>query len=327
MNKVKLQQIVKEFPGKKVLIVGDVMLDEYIWGEVNRISPEAPVPIVEMVQRSYLPGGAANTAANITGLKGTAFLAGTIGKDLQSDVFRNSIQDYGINMEGVLADASRPTTSKTRIIANSQQVVRLDIEKTHPLSSEVEKQLLDWCEKQIVSADSCILSDYNKGVVTPSFSQSFIRMARDAKKPVVVDPKGIDYSKYRGASIIKPNLHEAQEAIHHRIRSEEDILEVGRRLLSILEDSAILLTRGAQGMSLFLEKEKVIHIPTVARHVFDVTGAGDTVVSVMAMALACGADLEDSARLANHAAGIVVGKVGTAAVRLDELLEELNSDE
>ena len=327
MTNLKLQQIVKDFPGKKVLIVGDVMLDEYIWGEVNRISPEAPVPVVEMVQRSYLPGGAANTAANISGLQGRAYLAGVVGCDLQADVFRSAILEYGINMEGIITDSSRPTTSKTRIIANSQQVVRLDIEKNHSLAEAVETRLLSWCEKQLPLVDSCILSDYNKGVVSPSFAQAFIRLAREAKKPVVIDPKGIDYSKYRGATVIKPNLHEAQEAIHHRIQSEEDLFEAGRRLLSILEDCSILLTRGAQGMSLFLEKDKVINIPTVAHNVFDVTGAGDTVVSVMAMALACGADMEESARLANHAAGIVVGKVGTAAVKMDELLEELNSED
>ncbi|MDX9752488.1 MAG: D-glycero-beta-D-manno-heptose-7-phosphate kinase [bacterium] len=317
----RLRSLLEQFPGKSVLILGDVMLDEYIWGEVTRISPEAPVPVVEMQTRSYLPGGAANTAANIAGLGGQAWLAGVVGEDHQAEQFRGAVGACGVRTDGILTDPARPTTSKTRIIAGSQQVVRLDIENKDALAPAMEEQLLTWCAEKIAQMDACILSDYDKGVITPSLSQAFIAMARQAGKPVVVDPKGIDYSKYRGATVIKPNLHEAQEAIHHRIKTEADLLKVGQRLLSILADCAILLTRGAKGMSLFLDPERVIHIPTMARHVFDVTGAGDTVVSVMAMALASGMETEEAARLANYAAGIVVGKIGTAAVTLEELLQ------
>jgi rfaE bifunctional protein kinase chain/domain len=324
MVDLTLHQLGKQFSGKTVLTVGDVMLDEYMWGEVNRISPEAPVPVVEMATRSFQPGGAANTAANISGLGGKACLVGVVGDDIQAQNFRQAIAEHQVNVDGVFTDPSRPTTSKTRIIASSQQVVRVDIEKRDPLSASMEERILAWCEKTIARVDACILSDYEKGLITPSFSQKFIQLARDAHKPVVVDPKGIDYTKYRGASVIKPNLHEAQEAIHHRIDSETDLLQVGQQLLSILDDCAILLTRGSKGMSLFRKDHPVVHIPTVARNVFDVTGAGDTVVSVLAMALACQAPLADAARLANIAAGIVVGKIGTAAVSITELLDEVS---
>lgn len=316
------RKLVEQFPNRKILIVGDVMLDEYIWGEVSRISPEAPVPVVDMDTRTFLPGGAANTAANVSGLGGKAILTGVVGHDIQADLFREAIKEYGIDIHGLIEDPERPTTAKTRIVANSQQVVRVDIENRQPLSKSQQDTLLDWCQHQLEIVDSCILSDYEKGVITPSFSQAFIQQAAAAGKPVVVDPKGIDFSKYRGASIIKPNLQEAEQAIHHKIRTDADVLEAGRKLFSLLGGCAVLLTRGARGMSLFMNENDVIHIPTVARNVFDVTGAGDTVVSVMAMSLACGADLATAARLANHAAGIVVGKVGTAAIRWDELLND-----
>lgn len=319
MIEANLHDVLSRFPQQKVLILGDAILDEYIWGDVKRISPEAPVPVVEIDNRSFLPGGAANTAANVAALSGTAFLGGVLGEDFQAKCLQEALEKHGVNHEGLLVDASRPTTTKTRIVAHNQQIVRVDYERTHFLTSPLSLKLLEWAKGVLPNVDSCILSDYEKGVIAPDFAQSFIQLARDAGKPVVVDPKGKDFSKYRGATVIKPNELEAEQVLNRRIETEEDLLAVGEELLEIAEGSNILLTRGARGMALFRPDREVMHVPAYARHVFDVTGAGDTVVSVLAMALAVGASIEDAARLANRAAGIVVGKVGTATINPREI--------
>ena len=316
-----LHDILAAFPGKRVLVVGDVMLDEYIWGEVRRISPEAPVPVVEVHRRTYAPGGAANTARNVVSLSGRALLAGVVGRDQQAEKLREALTRCGVDAEGLFVDDERPTTTKTRIVAYNQQIVRVDSEQRAPLRIELEDTLLRWVEKRLAEADACVLSDYDKGVVSPRLAECFIRLACEAGNPVIVDPKGTDYTKYRGATLVTPNVHEAERALNHEINGDSDLLEVGQRVLDILEGSALLITRGSQGMSLFLNGAEPTHVPAVARNVFDVTGAGDTVVSALALALAAGAAFEDAARLANLAASIVVGKVGTATVTRDELLE------
>jgi D-beta-D-heptose 7-phosphate kinase/D-beta-D-heptose 1-phosphate adenosyltransferase len=308
-------------PGKRVLIVGDVMLDEYVWGEVRRISPEAPVPVVEISRRTYVPGGAANVASNVVSLDGRAILGGVVGGDPQAELLQAALEERGVGAEGLVVDDERPTTTKTRIVAHSQQVVRVDSEQRTPLRIELEETLLRWVEKRLVEADAFVLSDYGKGVVSTRLAERFIRLAWEAGKPVIVDPKGTNYAKYSGATVVTPNVHEAERAINHDIKDDADLLRVGQELLKILNGSAMLITRGAEGMSLLLNGADAVHIPAVARNVFDVTGAGDTVVSTLAVALAAGATLQQAARLANMAAGIVVGKVGTATVTLDELLK------
>ena len=316
-----LADLVAAIPGYCILIVGDVMLDEYVWGEVRRISPEAPVPVVEARRRTYTPGGAANTAANVVSLGGRALLGGVIGRDHQATQLREALRQHGVDDEGLITDDERPTTTKTRIVAHSQQVVRVDSEQRAPLRIELEDALLGWMAKRLGDADACVLSDYDKGVVSSRLAERFIRLACESGKPVIVDPKGTDYAKYRGATVVTPNVHEAERALNHEINGDADLQEAGRQLSGILEGSALLITRGSQGMSLFLNGAEAVHILAVARNVFDVTGAGDTVVSTLALALAAGATLEDAARLANLAASIVVGKVGTATVTRDELLE------
>ena len=306
-----------DIPGKRILIVGDIMLDEYIWGTVHRISPEAPVPVVEFQQRTYSLGGAANAAANVASLGGHAILGGAVGKDVQANVVRKTLSKYDIE-DGLLTVSDRPTTTKTRIIAHDQQLVRVDYEKCSTLSPQLEGRLLNWVEKQLKEADALLLSDYAKGVLTPRIAEGAIHMANKADKPVIVDPKGRDYHKYRRATVVTPNVHEARMALNPP-DVHDDLLEIGRRLLALLEGGAILITRGSEGMSLFEHSNKTIHIPAVARNVYDVTGAGDTVVAALSLALAAGATLEQAARLANAAAGIVVGKVGTATVSLEEL--------
>jgi D-glycero-beta-D-manno-heptose-7-phosphate kinase len=317
------QEIVAAFPGKRVLVIGDVMLDEYIWGEVRRISPEAPVPVVEARRRTYMPGGAGNTAANVVSLGGQAMLGGVVGRDYQAVKLSEALQQNGIEAAGLVVDEARPTTTKTRIVAHSQQVVRVDCEERTPLPAHLEDTVLQWVETCMGKADACILSDYSKGVVSTRLAADVIHLARQAGRPVVVDPKGTNYTKYRGATVVTPNVYEAGRALDREVEAEGDFLEVGQRLLDILDGAALLITCGAQGMSLFTKGASTLHIAANARNVYDVTGAGDTVVSMLALALAAGATLKQAIDLANCAAGIVVGKFGTATVSLAELSDHM----
>ena len=314
-----LADLVSAFQRGQVLIVGDVMLDEYIWGEVRRISPEAPVPVVEVHRKTYVPGGAANVAMNVTSLGGKVLLGGVTGQDPQGEQLRHLLALQGADVTGLVVTEDRPTITKTRIVAHSQQIVRVDTERRAPLDPPTETALLGWIKSRLETVDVCILSDYAKGVISPDFARRFIEMAQQMDKPVVVDPKGIDYARYRGATLVTPNLHEAERAANHEINGHGDLVDVSRELLYILENSALLVTRGAEGMSLFVNGCEPVHIPAVARQVFDVTGAGDTGIATLALALAAAASLEQAARLANYAAGLVVGKVGTATVTSEEL--------
>jgi D-beta-D-heptose 7-phosphate kinase/D-beta-D-heptose 1-phosphate adenosyltransferase len=320
MKEKSLADSLAALSGKRVLIVGDVILDEYIWGEVRRISPEAPVPVVEIRRRTYVPGGAANAAANVVSLGGHALLGGVVGPDPPAHRLREALAQGRIEAEGLAVDGDRLTTTKTRIIAHSQQVVRIDSEQRKPLPAAIEEALLRWTAQHLPNVDACILSDYDKGVVSLALAQEFIRLARQAGKPVVVDPKGAHYAKYRGATVIKPNVHEVERFLKHEIRDDAELQQAGRHLTGLLEGAALLITRGSQGMSLFHEGNPAMHIPTVARNVFDVTGAGDTVIGALALSLAAGWTLPQAVHLANQAAGIVVGKIGTATVTQDELL-------
>jgi D-beta-D-heptose 7-phosphate kinase/D-beta-D-heptose 1-phosphate adenosyltransferase len=320
----RLQQILASFPGKRILVAGDVMLDEYVWGDVRRISPEAPVPVVEIRRRTHVPGGAGNTAVNILSLGGKAVLGAVVGPDHQAGQLREQLQQRGVDAGGLVVDPGRMTTTKTRIVAHMQQVVRIDAEQRGPAAAAVEDRLLEWARRQVGAVDACVLSDYAKGVVTPRFAQQYIALARQAGRPVVVDPKGTDYAKYRGATVVKPNVHEAERVCKCDIDSDAALDEAGRQLLDLLDGSALLITRGPQGMSLFQAGAPPAHIPSFARDVFDVTGAGDTVAGTLAMALAAKAALPDAALLANRAAGIVVGKLGTATVSAAELSAALS---
>lgn len=299
------------------------MLDEYVWGECRRISAEAPVPVVEIGRRSYRPGGAANVAANVVSLGGSAVLVGVTGRDREAQLLQDEIAALGIAPEGLLADAGRPTTTKTRVIAFQQQVVRLDAETKAPLSPVLEAAVLKLVRRHFKTATACVISDYQKGMVTPSLARAVIGMAREAGVPVVIDPKSRDFSIYRGAAVVTPNVAEAERAANRELNGDADFEHVTRFLLGVLGGGALLVTRGAEGMSLFRADRAPLHIPAVARTVFDVTGAGDTAVSTLALCLGAGSRLEEAARVANAAAGIVVGKVGTACVSAAELEESL----
>jgi rfaE bifunctional protein kinase chain/domain len=301
-----------------------VMLDEYVWGEVRRISPEAPVPVVEVRRRSFMPGGVANTAVNIACLGGRAMLGGVIGNDFHARTLTDLLIELGVPTDGLVTDPGRSTTTKTRIIAHSQQIVRVDCEHRHPLPSSVEERLITWIEDRSDEIDAVVLSDYDKGVASTRLTQTLIRLGRARNRPVIVDPKGTDPGKYRGASLLKPNLREAELLAKQQISNDGDLNDAAHRIQRYVDGGALLITQGSDGMSLFQQDADPFHVPALTREVFDVTGAGDTVTATAAMALAARATMEQATQLANIAAGIAVGKIGTTAVTLRHLADQLD---
>jgi D-beta-D-heptose 7-phosphate kinase/D-beta-D-heptose 1-phosphate adenosyltransferase len=311
------------FTKKRVLVVGDVMLDEFVWGDTYRISPEAPVPVVKVGRRTFVPGGAGNVAANVVSLGGEAILGSVIGSDLPGEVLRGALEERGVDIRGLIADAGRPTTSKTRILARGQQVVRVDTEERMPLSDALESDFRDWAASAVADVGAVVVSDYSKGLLSEAITQWIVAAATSAGVPVVVDPKGREYGRYRGATVVTPNTLETAEAAGFELDDEADLLRAAGRLQELLGGGALLVTRGSTGMSLFEAGREPVHIPAAAREVYDVTGAGDTVTSTLALALAAGQPLDAAARLANYAAGLVVGKVGTATITQNELREAI----
>jgi len=319
--KNRLQGIVSKFKGKKILVLGDVMLDQYIWGEVSRISPEAPVPVVEVKKVSYHLGGAANVAMNIASLGGKVYLVGVVGDDQEAEWIKQTFLDNGIDIQGVIVDPGRPTTLKTRIIAHSQQMVRVDREKTDSISDAIAQELFNYSLEVLDDVNAVLISDYAKGITVPYLLKQLIDAARERSKIIVVDPKGNDYSKYRKATVVTPNKQEAAQAVNGEITDEVRLLHIGRTLLKELSCEAVLITRSEEGMSLFQSNGDISHLPASSREVYDVIGAGDTVVGTFTLALTTGAERVDCARIANCAAGIVVSKVGTSTVSIQELAE------
>ena len=307
--------------GKKALVIGDVMLDEYVWGDTNRISPEAPVPIVEVRRRTYVCGGAGNVAVNLASLGAQIFLQGVIGNDDASKKIHELLQEVGINSQGMISDIGRPTTTKIRIVAQGRQVARLDSECKSAITKKQEDLLLTQAERSIVQCDVAVLSDYGKGVLTPAVCQGVIASAQTHSKPVVVDPKGIGWNKYRGATVVTPNVKEAEAVWGQAISDERDLQSAGHSLVEILEGSAVIITLGSAGMRVFAGGSESFHIQATVQNVFDVTGAGDTAVAALALALASGYSLAESAGLANSAAGIAVGKIGTTSVTAEEIFD------
>ena len=308
------------FPNCRVLVVGDLMLDEFVWGTVSRISPEAPVPVVVVDRRSETPGGAANVAVNVAALGGRVQLAGVVGTDPAGARLVELASAAGVDSGHVIREPDRATTVKTRVLAHAQQVVRIDQEASIELSESVRTMLQEGIERVMPGVQACVISDYDKGVVSTSLLSRLITIARSQRTPVVVDPKGTDYTKYRGATVVKPNQVEAGRAVNRELRTDGDVdlacLELSERLGP---DTAILVTRGPRGMTLFRPGQAIYHVPTHAREVYDVTGAGDTVAGTVALALAAGSSLENACLLASLAAAVVVGKVGTAICSFSEL--------
>jgi D-beta-D-heptose 7-phosphate kinase/D-beta-D-heptose 1-phosphate adenosyltransferase len=319
MSSVDVLERVRSIHGEAIAVVGDLMLDRFVWGKVSRISPEAPVPVVEIERESFHLGGAANVARNLASLGATPLLLGVVGDDDASSQLRQTLRDRALSDDTVLTDATRRTTVKTRIIAGSQQVVRADWESVDDLSGEVESRALDALDDIIGRARAVVLSDYAKGTLTPRIIERAIERAHQHDLPILVDPKLRRYRLYQGVTLVTPNLHEATRFAGIAVVTDNDIAQAAETILNDLSCTAVLITRGEQGMTLFETGASPHHIETFAREVFDVSGAGDTVIAAAALALAAGATLAEAAELANRAAGVVVGKLGTATVELEEL--------
>jgi len=312
-------ELLERMRGEPIAVVGDVMLDRFVWGKVSRISPEAPVPVVEIESESVHLGGAANVARNLESLGVTPLLLGVVGTDDASKQLRQALGDRGLDDDAVLDDATRRTTVKMRIIAGSQQVVRTDWESANDLAGDAEARALDALTDIIGRARALVLSDYAKGTLTPRVIERAIELAKQRSIPILVDPKLRRYRLYQGVTLVTPNLSEAARFAGMAVHTDDDVAEAAGSILRELSCTAALITRGEQGMTLFEAGEPPLHIPTLAREVFDVSGAGDTVIAAAAVALAAGASLAEAAELANRAAGVVVGKLGTATVEPAEL--------
>ena len=317
-NDFDLKRILDNFKNIKIGVVGDLMLDDYIYGTVERISPEAPVPVVNVKEEKFVLGGAANVVNNLASLGAKTICFGVIGNDANGERLLGAFADKKIDVSGLIRDKERTTIVKRRIIGSNQQLLRIDWEDITPISTFLEYALLRNIESKIDELDAVILSDYDKGVLTPMVAKEIVRMCRDRGKIVTVDPKPKNALNYYGATSMTPNRKEAKECLG--MERATNMEKVGKELKKKLQLDNLLLTRSEEGMSLFIE-DKIVNIPTFAKEVYDVTGAGDTVISVFTLAAASGVSWHEAAKIANTAAGVVVGKMGTSTVTKDEILE------
>jgi D-beta-D-heptose 7-phosphate kinase/D-beta-D-heptose 1-phosphate adenosyltransferase len=315
---VSLSPLLNHFDRVRTLVIGDLMLDRYVWGRVQRISPEAPIPIVHVTRESLHAGGAANVVANIRALGGQVVTCGVVGKDQEGAALRQQLAEMGAGADGVLTHRAMSTISKTRIIAHNQQVVRLDREQDG-ITDRLRARIRAFVSRHIEQFDVVVISDYGKGVVDAALLSLLAQLRQRHQFWYLIDPKRRNFSHYSGAHLVKPNLEEAGLATGLDVTSEEGLHQAGARLIDLWRTEAVLISRGEGGMSLFKKHAAPRHFSATAREVFDVTGAGDTVLATCALALGAGATLEEATILANHAAGVVVGKVGTATVTPQEL--------
>lgn len=320
------QEIVHKFKGKKILVIGDIMLDKYIWGKVDRISPEAPVPVVAVTKETYAPGGAANTAANITALGGEAYIVGICGIDDAKNILIREMKSRNIKVDGIIEHRSKPTTQKVRVVGQSQQLLRFDYEKNDALHESFTSQIVEQIRESIPQMDVIVISDYAKGMVSLQVMQMLISECAARNIPLIVDPKPKHAKMYVGAYLVTPNTAEAL-AMSGLESDEEGGVEKAAKIIKDSLKTNVLITRGEKGMYLYDKNEDTLSIPTKAKEVYDVSGAGDTVVATLALAISAGASIKDAAILANYAAGITVGKVGTSTVSPQELLEALEDPE
>jgi len=328
----ELEELSTKIAGKRILVVGDIIVDHFVYGSVSRISPEAPVPVVNVNKEEFLLGGGANVLNNIYSLGGEAVLCGIIGADAMGTCLQHLLHDLGASTEG-LVTGKRPTTVKTRVLAQRQQIVRFDREQTGSPAATTIQKMLDYFEDNLAAFDAVIISDYYKGVIGQALMEHLmsrvksIEQQEGRKIPVVVDPKPGKPERFKGTSLITPNQLEAEKMAAMKIDNKESLKKAALILLEKVSCQAVLITRGEHGMALFEKGGALLSIPTTAREVFDVTGAGDTVIAALALGLAAGASYADAATLANIAAGVVVAKVGTATVSQEELLAVLHGED
>ncbi|MDD5044916.1 MAG: D-glycero-beta-D-manno-heptose-7-phosphate kinase [Candidatus Omnitrophica bacterium] len=333
-----LKKIIQKFNRGNILVLGDLILDEFIWGDVDRISPEAPVPVVWAKKRSYMPGGAANVANNIRSLGGKASIIGVVGSDAHARILISGLKKNKVDTKNILVERSRQTTLKTRIIAGHQQVVRVDWEHREAIDDSLNEKVISYIRKNIHKFNGIIIEDYGKGLINPILLSEVIECARENEKVVTVDPKEEHFVYYQGVTCITPNRKEAENAVRNikikdmenrfkinydRLTTDKEVDEAGREIMDYLGLESLLITLGEQGMCLFEKSGKITHIPTVAQEVFDVSGAGDTVIATFTLALSVGAEKIQAARIANFAAGIVVGKMGVAVTDQKELARRI----
>ena len=313
-----MREILEKFKTRRIAVIGDLMLDKSIYGDVLRISPEAPVQVVNVTKEEYRPGGSANVASNIAALSAKAVVIGVAGNDSACKILKGRLESMGIDTSGVFVDESRPTIQKVRILGQHQQLLRVDYEKNESIPKKIQQGILSYLKRIIRDIDAIVISDYNKGMVCEDFTSEILDICRKSRKVIVVDPKPSNKKFFNKVSLIAPNHKEASEMVGIEEKSDDDLIRIGKKLVKEI-NSNVLITRGEKGMSLFDKKGPITNIPTKAKEVYDVTGAGDTVCATLTLALACGCSLKNASILANHAAGIVVGKLGTSTISLDEL--------
>lgn len=319
-------QLLDKFSTISVLVVGDIMLDQYWWGSVDRISPEAPVPVVRLEKTTLSAGGAANVAANIAGLGAVPILVGIVGNDKEADLLPEILSGSNVSSDHLVKIAERPTTVKTRVIAHSQQIVRLDQETDAVLLKPQEDLILETVEKLLDKVNIIVVSDYAKGVISDAVSTGVIKMARERNIRILVDPKGKHYDKYKGATLLTPNKKEAAEACKLEENGQSLVEIAGRQLVADVEADAVIITQGEDGLTIFERECPPQHLNAKTRDVYDVTGAGDTFIATLAVSLGSGASLRDAAELANQAAGVVVEQIGTTAITIEELKKALKKN-
>jgi len=326
INLKRLKQLLNACEHKKIAVIGDVMLDRYIWGRVSRISPEAPVPVVEVSEESMRIGGAGNVANNILSLHGNPLLFGIIGDDAAGKDVLSRLESKGLDTSCIVPDQDRPTTMKTRIIAHSQHVVRADFESKDDIPGDIENRLIKLLEEKIGDIQGIIIEDYNKGVVTKSLINKVMNIALENHCPVAVDPKFNNFFEYQNVTVFKPNLNETQNALGFMLDSDERIDLAGKMLLDRLKCEHVLITRGKEGLSLYSRNGFIGRVYTKARKIADVSGAGDTVIGTLSMIIAAGGDILEAATIANHAAGTVVAEVGIVPVKPEKIIESFQND-
>ncbi|MBW2063397.1 MAG: D-glycero-beta-D-manno-heptose-7-phosphate kinase [Deltaproteobacteria bacterium] len=325
INVDEVRRYIDKFPATNILVVGDIIMDEYIWGNVSRISPEAPVPVVEVKEETKMLGGAANVINNIYSLGGRPLLCGVVGEDITGEEIIGEIGRLGLRTDGIIRVPGRKSSIKTRVVAQNQQVVRFDREDRRNLEGESVGRILSFIEDNLKELDAIIVADYGKGVVTGEVMKGIRGLVENRDIIIAVDPKTDNFEFYRGIDVITPNHHEAGAFCRRSIEDDDSLVRAGKHLLRELDCRSVLITQGKDGMTLFENGGEISHISTVAKKVFDVTGAGDTVISTFCLGLASGMGLKVAALLSNFAAGIVVGEVGTSTVSKEELLEAICS--
>ncbi len=324
-NSEELKRCVDRFSDARVIVVGDIIMDEYIWGDVSRISPEAPVPVVDIKEETKMLGGAANVLSNIASLGGNPILCGVIGGDQTGQEIVEWVKRQGLRTDGIITESRRPTSVKTRVVAHNQQVVRFDRESRKKLGVESVEKILDFIQQMQDSYDAIVVADYGKGVISAELMEGLRGLVLQSRAILAVDPKIGNFESYRYVDVITPNHHEAGAFCRMEIVDRESLVRAGKQMLSELNCRYVLITQGKDGMSLFENSGEISHIPTVARKVYDVTGAGDTVISTFCLGLASGLDPKSAALISNFAAGIVVGEVGTSTVKAEELKKVVNN--